>query len=59
MKFITSVWTAFEAVLFKFHESTREAHSSVALIRVNFDPTQEIGPKVGGGRSFLDYQVNK
>ena len=23
-----------------------------ALIRVNFDPIQEIGPKVGGGRSF-------
>ena len=23
------------------------------LIRVNFDPIQEIGPKVGGGRSFV------
>ena len=23
-----------------------------ALIQVNFDPIQEIGPKVGGGRSF-------
>ena len=24
-----------------------------ALIQVNFDPIQEIGPKVGGGRSFV------
>ena len=24
-----------------------------ALIQVNFDPMQEIGPKVGGGRSFV------
>ena len=24
-----------------------------ALIQVNFDPIQEIGPKVGGGRSFM------
>ena len=24
-----------------------------ALIQVNFDPTQEIGPKVGGGHSFM------
>ena len=24
-----------------------------ALIRVNFDPIQEIGQKVGGGRSFV------
>ena len=24
-----------------------------ALIRVNFDPIQEIGPKVGGGHSFM------
>ena len=24
-----------------------------ALIRVNFDPIQEIGPKVGDGRSFV------
>ena len=23
------------------------------LIRVNFDPIQEIGPKVGGGHSFV------
>ena len=23
------------------------------LIQVNFDPIQEIGPKVGGGRSFV------
>ena len=25
-----------------------------ALIPVNFDPIQEIGPKVGGGRSFVN-----
>ena len=24
-----------------------------ALIQVNFDPIQEIGPKVGGGHSFV------
>ena len=26
-----------------------------ALIQVNFDPTQETGPKVGAGHSFANY----
>ena len=30
----------------------REARSRVGVHRVNLNPTQEIGPKVGGGRSF-------
>ena len=30
-----------------------EARSRVGVIRVNFDPVQEIGRKVGGGRSFV------
>ena len=36
-----------EAVLLKLHAKLAPGW---ALIRVNFDPIQEIGPKVGGGR---------
>ena len=39
-----------EAVLLKLHAKLAPGW---ALIRVNFDPIQEIGPKVGGGRSFV------
>ena len=38
-----------EAVLLKLHAKLTPEW---VLIRVNFDPTQEIEPKVGGGRSF-------
>ena len=39
-----------EAMLLKLHAKFAPGW---ALIRVNFDPIQEIGPKVGGGRSFV------
>ena len=39
-----------EAVLLKLHVKLA---SGWVLIRVNFDPMQEIGQKVGGGRSFV------
>ena len=39
-----------EAVLLKLHTKLTPWW---ALIRVNFDPIQEIGPKVGGGCSFV------
>ena len=39
-----------EAVLLKLHA---QLTPEWALIRVNFDPTQEIGPKLGGGHSFM------
>ena len=39
-----------EAVLLKLHV---KLGSGWMLIRVNFDPIQEIGQKVGGGRSFV------
>ena len=39
-----------EAMLLKLHAKLA---TGCALIRVNFDPIQEIGPKVGGGRSFV------
>ena len=42
--------TALEAVLLKLHAKLSPGW---ALIQVNFDPIQEIGPKVGGGRSFV------
>ena len=41
---------ALEAVLLKLHAKLAPGW---ALIRVNFDPIQEIGPKVGGGHSFV------
>ena len=39
-----------EAVLLKLNAKLTPGW---ALIQVNFDPIQEIGPKVGGGRSFV------
>ena len=39
-----------EAVLFKLNAKFAPGW---ALIRVNFDPIQEIGAKVGGGHSFV------
>ena len=51
-----------EAVLLKLHAKLAPGW---ALIRVNFDPIQEIGPKEGGGRSFTsgrfsqDYSILK
>ena len=41
---------ALEAVLLKLHV---KLSLGWVLIQVNFDPIQEIGPKVGGGRSFV------
>ena len=41
---------ALEAMLLKLHTKLTPGW---ALIRVNFDPNQKIGPKVGGGRSFV------
>ena len=39
-----------EAVLLKLHAKLTPGW---ALIQVNFDPMQEIGPKVGDGRFFV------
>ena len=39
-----------EAVLLKLHT---QLAPEWALIQANFDPTQEIGPKLGGGHSFM------
>ena len=39
-----------EAVLLKLHAKLAPGW---ALIQVNFNPIQEIGPKVGGGRSCV------
>ena len=43
------------------HEFTLINHTKLApgweLIRVNFGPIQEIGPKVGSGHSLEDYGV--
>ena len=41
---------ALEAVLLKLNAKLAPGW---ALIRVNFDPIQESGPKVGGGRPFV------
>ena len=41
---------ALEAVLLKFNAKLAPGR---ALLQVNFDPMQEIGPKVGDGRSFV------
>ena len=37
-------------MLLKLHEKLAPGW---VLIQVNFDPIQEIGPKVGGGHSFM------
>ena len=39
-----------EAVLLKLHTMLAPGW---ALIQVNFNPIQEVGPKVGGGHSFV------
>ena len=48
--FLPEIHIALEAVLLKLHVKLAPGW---ALIQVNFDPVQEIGPKVGGGRSFV------
>ena len=48
--FLPEIRIALEAVLLKLHAKLAPGW---ALIQVNFDPIQEIGPKVGGGHSFV------
>ena len=48
--FLPEICIALEAVFLKLHAKLTPGW---ALIRVNFDLIQEIGPKVGGGRSFV------
>ena len=43
-------YTTLEAVVLKLHVKLAPGW---VLIQVNFDPIQEIGPKVGGGHSFV------
>ena len=43
-----------EAVLLKLHAKLTPGW---ALIQVNFDPIQEIGPKVGGGHFFCEWAL--
>ena len=50
LRYSSRIRIALEAVLLKFHA---KLSSGWALIQVNFDPIQEIGPKVGSGRSFV------
>ena len=51
MKYYTKFLTSdTHTVLLKLHAKLAPGW---ALIRVNFDPVQEIGRKVGGGRSFV------
>ena len=56
MKYLLQVCTVLGAVLLK--PLTRERECTVlvtpgwVLTRMNFDPIQEIRPKVGGGHSF-------
>ena len=50
VSYLTEIGIALEAVLLQLHAKLAPRW---ALIRVNFDPIQEIGPKVGGGRSFV------
>ena len=49
-QFLPEICIAHDAVLLKLHTKLAPGW---ALIRVNLDPMQEIGPKVGGGRSFV------
>ena len=51
MKYFTKFLTSdmLEAVLLKLHANLTPGW---AFIGVNIDPMQEIGPKVGSGRSF-------
>ena len=48
--FLPEIHIALEAVLLKFHAKLAPGW---ALTQVNVDPIQEIGPKVGGGDSFV------
>ena len=48
--FLPKIRIALEAVLLKVHTKLAPGW---AHIQVNFDSIQEIGPKVGGGRSFV------
>ena len=48
--FLPEIHIALEAMLHKLHTKLAPGW---ALIRVNFDPIQEIWPKVGDGRSFV------
>ena len=56
VSYIPEIRIALEAMLLKLY--TKLAPGWV-LIRVNFDPIQEIRPKVGGGRSFASANVPK
>ena len=49
--FLPEIRIALEAVLLKLHVKLALGW---ALIQINFHPIQEIGPKVGGGRSFVN-----
>ena len=48
--FLPEICIALEAVLLKLHAKLTPGW---VLIHVNFDPIQEIGPKVGGGSYFV------
>ena len=48
--FLPQICIVLEAVLLKLRGKLA---SGWALVRVNFGPIQEIGPKVGGGHSFV------
>ena len=50
MRYSSGIRLVFKAVLLKLHVKLAPGW---ALIRVNFDPIQEIWPKVGDGRSFV------
>ena len=50
LRYSSEIRIALEAVLLKLHAKLAPWW---ALIRVNFDPIQEIESKVGGGRSFV------
>ena len=51
LRYSSGICIALEAVLLKLHAKLAPGW---ALIRVKFDPLQEIRPaKVGGGRSFV------
>ena len=45
-RWLWQIWIALEAVLPKLHGCYAKLTPGWVLIRVNFDPIQEIGPKV-------------
>ena len=51
LRFLPEICIAFEAMLLKLHAKLAPGW---ALIRVNFDPIQEIGPKEGGWALFRE-----